>query len=125
MITNRKRNLALGFGVVAAAGIAGSAFAAAITAAGTNAGVGVSTPAGYTVTNVKFTSTATAGGAGAANAANVLFNISPGTASHTVFARANGSGNWVTCSGTTTRTCTLSTALSGLSTVQILAFKSA
>lgn len=100
---NSKRNLAIGLGFVAAAGIGGSAFAAAITTESTNAGVGVSTVAGYNATNIAFVSDAAATNTSTAITA-VKFNLYVGTGTgtvvpttgHTVLARA-GSGNWVGC----------------------------
>ncbi|MDE3191108.1 MAG: hypothetical protein KGL94_09850 [Acidobacteriota bacterium] len=98
--------LRLGVAVVAAAAVAGGAYAftAANTVPSTNAGAGSGTVSGYTVTNLHYSLNATT----PANIDSLTFNVSPvipSTSSGKVIVQASLSSG-----GPNTYTCTTNTA---------------
>lgn len=131
---SRKKSPIIGLALVAAAGIGGSALAANVTTATTNAGQGTSVTDGYNVTNVHFLSSVSTANNSTANITTVRFNIYLGTttatavnANHTVLARIN-TGNWANCTVNGSYpavTCTVTAvAASSVSQVEIVAYKS-
>lgn len=136
MQTKRKKGIIIGLGVMAAAGIAGSALAAGITTTPTNAGQGTSVTNGYNATNVAFETNIEPNDTEAAAITAIKFNLYLGegtsnvvpTTGHTVFARLN-SANWASCTvaGQGAVTCALtgeqSLAPSAVDSVEILAYK--
>ena len=111
MANINKKAALIGVGVVAAAGVAGSAFAASITTSAGNAGQGSTVTSGYTMGAVSYggdwTNTAASASSGAVT--SFTFNLkkaADGTgtstvtsANTTVFAQlvATANGNWVSC----------------------------
>lgn len=101
----------VGLGVLGVAGLAGAAFAASITAPDTNAGQGVETVDGFTVTDVEYsTNVAASNNAEIAEVELVEFQIVRDTqtlavadANADVFLQlrdATGRSNWVECTVT-------------------------
>jgi hypothetical protein len=105
-----KKAMLVGVGVISAAGLAGSAFAASITVPAGNAGQGTNVTSGYSAGTVSYNGgwTNTANGTGTTTVTNFEFTLNrlvntPGgvaAADTTVYAQliaSGGNGNWVKC----------------------------
>lgn len=136
-----RKLLFAGVGIVAVAAVAGTAFAANNTVPDNNAGQGVSVVAGFTVTDVEYT-TNTSGTVASPTVSTVSFAISrDGSASSTAVSDANATvqvqlrtdttnQDWATCSvNAGAATCVTSggatTALADVTGISVVAYDSA